>query len=88
MRFELTGENVAINLVVAYAPTADSPNTQLKEKYWKKLGNMVEHIPTKECLFVLIDVNARTGKRMEGCDDCKMLGAFGRDELNNTGERF
>ena len=30
MRFELTGESVAINLVVAYAPTEANPNTQLK----------------------------------------------------------
>ena len=31
MRFELTGESVAINLVVAYAPTEANPNTQLNE---------------------------------------------------------
>ena len=41
MRFELTGESVAINLVVAYAPTEAKPNTQLKEEYWKKLGHTV-----------------------------------------------
>ena len=32
MRFELTGESVAINLVVANAPTEANPNTQLKEE--------------------------------------------------------
>ena len=32
MRFELTGESVAINLVVAHAPTEANPNTQLKEE--------------------------------------------------------
>ena len=31
MRFELTGESVAINSVVAYAPTEANPNTKLKE---------------------------------------------------------
>ena len=43
MRFELTGESVAINLVIPYAPTAANPDTQLKEEYWKKLRHMVEH---------------------------------------------
>ena len=37
-------------------------------------------------LFVLIDANARTGKRMGGCDDDGALGAYGRDELNNNGK--
>ena len=38
MRFELTDESVAINLVVAYAPTEANSNTQLKKERWKKLG--------------------------------------------------
>ena len=32
----------------------------------------MEKIPTKECLFVLMDANARTGQRMEGCGDDKL----------------
>ena len=88
MRFELTGESVAVNLVVAYAPTEASLNTQLKEDFWKRLGHMVEQIPTKECLFVLVDANARTGKRMDGCGDGRVLGAYGRDELNSNGKRL
>ena len=86
MRFELTGESVAINLVVAHAPTEANPNTQLKEEHWKKFGHMVEQITTKECLFVLVDANVRTGKRMDGCGDGRVLGAYGRDELNNNGK--
>ena len=83
MRFELTGESVAINLAFAYAPTEANPNTKMKKDYWKKFRHIVEQIPTKECLFVLIDANARTEKRMEGCDDGKVFRAYGRDELNN-----
>ena len=49
---------------------------------------MVEQIPTKECLFVLIDAHARAGTRMERCDDGKVLGACGRDELNDNVERL
>ena len=49
---------------------------------------MVELIPTMEYLFVLRDANAWTRKRMGGCFDGEALGAYGRDELNNNGERL
>ena len=39
-------------------------------------------------MFVLVDANARTGKRMDGCGDGRVLGAYGRDELNNNGKRL
>ena len=47
---------------------------------------MVEHIPTKECLFVVTDAKAWTRKKMEVRDDGKVFGAHGRDELNNNGD--
>ena len=84
----MTGESAAANLVVCYAPTEANPNAELKEVLWKKLGHLVKPIPTKDLLFVLIDANARTGKRMEGCDDGRVLGAYGRDDLNNNGKRL
>ena len=86
MRFELTSECVAINLNVACAPTEACPKTELKEECWKKLGHMVQEIPTKERMFVLVDANARTGKRMDECGDGRVLGAYGRDELNSNGK--
>ena len=52
------------------------------------MGHFVKQIPTKELLFVLIDVNVRTGKRMVGCIDGRVLGAYGRDELLNNGKRL
>ena len=88
MRFELIGECAAVNLVVAYSPKEANPNAELKELFWKGLGYLVKQIPTKELLFVLIDANARTGKTMEGCDDSRVLGAYGRDELNNNVKRL
>ncbi|MEP4214436.1 MAG: hypothetical protein ABJL35_03665 [Parasphingorhabdus sp.] len=36
--FELTGERVAVNLVVAYAPMETIPNTQLKGGIWEGIG--------------------------------------------------
>ena len=47
MRFELTGECAAANLVVAYEPTEANPNAELQEVFWKKLEHLVEQIPTK-----------------------------------------
>ena len=88
MRFELTSECAAVNLVVAYAPMEADPNAELKEVFWKKLGHLVKQIATKELLFLLIDANARTRKRMEGCNDGRVLGAYGRDELNINGKRL
>ena len=36
-----------------------------------------------------MDANARTGKRQSGCADSKVLvSAYGRDELNDNGERL
>ena len=39
-------------------------------------------------MFVPIDANALTGKRMVGCNDGRVLGAYGSDELNNIGKRL
>ena len=39
-------------------------------------------------MFVLTDANARTGEKMEGCDGREVLGAYGRDELNDNDERL
>ena len=49
---------------------------------------MVKRVPTRDYLLVLMDANARTGKRGIGWTDSKVLGAYGRDELNDNGERL
>ena len=84
MRVEFTGEYAAVNVVVVYAPTEANPNTDLQNVLWKKLGHLVENIPTKECLSVTVDAQTR---RMEGCGDCRVLGAYGRDKLDDNGRR-
>ena len=75
MRFELTGESVAVNLVGVYASTEPNLDTKMQEEFWEQLGRMVEQIPMKECLFELVDAHARTEKRVEGCRDGRVLGA-------------
>ena len=53
------------------------------------MEDLVEQIPTKEFLFVLMDTNARTGQRVVGCgdDESRGLGAYGRDVLNASGKQ-
>ena len=43
-------------------------------------------VPKHEQLFVLMDANARTGRREKGkvgSKDSKIIGAYGRDTLND-----
>ena len=49
---------------------------------------MVKEVPSRDHLFVLMDANARTGVRGIEWTDSKVLGAYGRDELNDNGERL
>ena len=52
------------------------------------LNCTVASVPAREYVFVLTDANARTGKRGEGGGeaDIKVLGAYGRDRLNENGK--
>ena len=52
------------------------------------LNSTVASVPTWECVFVLTDANARTGKRGEGGgeEDTKVLDAYGRDGFNENGK--
>ena len=52
------------------------------------LNYVVASVPAREYVFVLTDANARTGKRGEGGGetDSKVLGACGRDKLNENGK--
>ena len=71
----------------AYAPT-DTQNANSKHEIWTSLDKVVE-IPRHEEVFVMMDANAGT-ERMEkgqlGSKDSKILGAYGRDTLNDNEE--
>ena len=85
---ELRGRAKAVTFVVAYAPT-EPQNANNKHAFWMSLDRVVEEVPKHEQLFVLIDANARTGRREKGqvgSKDSKILGAYGRDTLNDNGE--
>ena len=49
----------------------------------------MEEVPIYEQLFMLMDTNARTGKRQEGgvgSKDDKIIAAYGRHTINDSGE--
>ena len=77
-----------VTFVVAYPPTETAAEGE-KAKYMSALNSTVaSSVPAREHVFVLTDVNARTGKRGEAGReiDSKVLGAYGRDVLNENGK--
>ena len=85
---EVRGRLKAVTFVAAYAPT-ETQNASNKHAFWTSLDRVVEEVPKHEQLFVLMDANDRTGRREKGqvgSEDGKILGAYGRDTLNDNGE--
>ena len=74
-----------VTFVVAYAPTEEAPEGH-KAKHRAALNIAVASVPAREYVFVLTDANAWTWKRGEGGGeaDSKVLGAYGRDVLNEN----
>ena len=89
IRFEISGQHQAVNFVVGYAPSEPS-DSEKKRAFWDRLDSLVQRIPRKECLSVLMDANARTGEKKKGerTEDDGVLGAYGRAELNDNDKRF
>ena len=58
------------------------------QAFWDRLDSLVQRIPAKECVYVLMDANSRTGRRIEGesLQDEEILGTYGRDELHDNGK--
>ena len=73
--------------MVAYAPTEEAPEGQ-KAKYMATFNNTIASVPPREYVFLFTDANARTGKICEGGGEAgsKVLGAYGRDVLNESGK--
>ena len=70
--------------------STETQNAKNKHAFWTSVDRVVEEVPEHEQLFVVMDANARTGRREKGqvgSKDRKILGAYGRDTLNdNNGE--
>ena len=85
---ELRGRAKSVTFFVAYAPT-ETQNASNKLAFWTTLDRAVEEVTKHEQLFVLMDANARTGRGEKGgvgSKDNTILGAYGRDTLNDNGE--
>ena len=61
IRFEISGQSGAINFGPAYVPTEVSKG-ETKQAFWDRLDSLVQRIPPNECVYVLMDANAQTGK--------------------------
>ena len=73
---------------MGYAST-ETQNAGTKHDFWMSFDRAVEEVPKHEQLFVLNDVNVRTGRREKGqvgSKDSKICGAYGRDTLNGIEE--
>ena len=90
VRIAMEGKSNAATFVVGYAPTEASKVERTKVDFWTALHAAVADTPAQDHLFVLLDANARTGKRVEGGDPRTnaVMGAYGRDVLNTNGERL
>ena len=88
MTLELCGQARAVTFVVRYAQT-DTQVIRKSHAFWTALDRVVKEVPEHEQLFVSMDANARTGQTgggRLGSKEYKVLGASGRDTLNDNGE--
>ena len=63
-------------------------NQSETKTFWTALGSTVAEVPNGEHGVVMMNVNARTGRRGEGCVDYNVLGVYMRDALNGNGRRL
>lgn len=55
--------------------------------FWRALDAAIRDVRRGRKLVVIMDANARTGGRVAGSEP-KILGAYGRDNLNGNGRRL
>ena len=89
VQLSLTGKWNRGTFVVAYAPTECAADSD-KTRFWSMVLETVASLPRRDQLFVLMDVNVRTGKRDRGgnLEYAQVLGPYGRDILNDNGEHL
>ena len=78
-----------VTSVVEYLPT-DTQAVKKKHAFWTALDRVIKEVPGHEQWFVLLDANARTGRkggRRFESKECKVLGFYDRDTFNDNGER-
>ena len=87
VKLKSRGRASAVAFVVAYGPTKSSRDEGKKRSFCTAFGRAVNEVPRHEQLFVLMDANARTGRRGgggPGSEHCGVLGAYGGETHNET----
>ena len=87
---ELRGRAKVVTFFVAYAPT-ETQNARYKHAFWTTLDRAVKEVPRHEQLFVLMDANARIGRREKGgvgSKDNTILGAYGVEIPSTITENY
>ena len=73
------------------SPTECTRDKGKKRAFWAALDKAATEVPKHEQLFVLIEANARTGRRRSGrpaSEHYEVLSAYSRDTRNEIGEHL
>ena len=76
-----------MSFIVGYSPTLDKSISE-NNYFRSSLDEVVQGVFSRDNLLVLMDANARTGMRGIGWIDSEVMGAYGRDKLNDNGDRL
>lgn len=88
LRLKVKGQGGAVNFGAACAPTAPTKvsKAENKQAFRDALNLFAERIRSKECVHVLMDVRARTARKVYGGGSLgSVQGAYGRNKLNGNG---
>lgn len=60
----------------------------MSNNFWLLVSKAVGEVPRGEHVVVRKDANARTGKREDWSNPDGVMGVYGRDRRNDTGQRL
>lgn len=83
MLVKIKGNHFNINIIQAYAPTADAEIEKVEE-FYESLDRAYKQCKSSEIKIVMGDINAKIGKGRE----LNIVGEFGIGERNERGELF
>ena len=77
------GKPFNITVIQAYAPTSNTDEAEV-EQFYEDLQDLIELIPRKDVLFIIVDWNAKVGSQ----ETPVVTGKFGLGVLNEAGQRL